>query len=83
MYQVHVVTLYKGCNNLTSAEPISFLFSHAAGDVAMIKPSNLPDVVEEFISLLELDADQLFSLEQNDPGKWNATWLLYSTDGSA
>ena len=48
----------------------------------MIKPSNLPDVVEEFISLLELDADQLFSLEQNDPGKWNATWLLYSTDGS-
>ena len=43
--------------------------SHAAGDVLMVQPSNLPDVVQEFITHLALEPDQLFLLEQNDPGK--------------
>ena len=48
--------------------PSGFISSHAAGDVAMIQPSNLPDVVDDFIELFKLDADQVFLLEQNDPG---------------
>ena len=48
-----------------------WLSSHIAGDVAMIQPSNLPDVIDEFISLLELNADQVFLLEQNDPGEYS------------
>ena len=35
----------------------------------MVQPSNLPDVVQEFITHLALEPDQLFCLEQNDPGK--------------
>ena len=34
----------------------------------MVQPRNLPDVVQEFIALLALIPDQLFLLEQNDPG---------------
>ncbi|XP_067017223.1 NADPH-dependent diflavin oxidoreductase 1-like [Acropora muricata] len=41
--------------------------SHCAGDVMMVQPRNLPDVVQEFIALLALLPDQLFLLEQNDP----------------
>ncbi|XP_015765584.1 PREDICTED: NADPH-dependent diflavin oxidoreductase 1-like [Acropora digitifera] len=41
--------------------------SHSAGDVMMVQPRNLPDVVQEFIALLALLPDQLFLLEQNDP----------------
>ena len=48
--------------------PSGFISSHAAGDVAMIQASNLPDVVDDFIELFKLDADQVFLLEQNDPG---------------
>ena len=44
--------------------------SHAAGDVLMIQPSNLSDVVEEFISFLGLDSYRMFTLEQRDPGKY-------------
>ena len=33
----------------------------------MVQPQNLPSAVEEFISLLGLDPDQCFTLEQNDP----------------
>ena len=44
--------------------------SHSAGDVLMVQPSNLPDVVQEFIDHLALTPDQLFRLEQNDPGKF-------------
>ena len=53
-----------------------FISSHAAGDVAMIQPSNLPDVVDDFIELFKLDADQVFLLEQNDPGMY----VLSSSD---
>lgn len=35
----------------------------------MVQPSNLHDVVQEFINHLSLQCDQLFYLEQNDPGK--------------
>lgn len=44
-------------------------FSHSAGDVLMVQPSNLPDVVQEFIAHLALKPDQMFVLEQNDPGE--------------
>ncbi|XP_068695868.1 NADPH-dependent diflavin oxidoreductase 1-like [Montipora foliosa] len=40
---------------------------HSAGDVMMVQPSNLPDVLQEFIAHLALVPDQLFLLEQNDP----------------
>ncbi|KAK2553223.1 NADPH-dependent diflavin oxidoreductase 1 [Acropora cervicornis] len=46
--------------------------SHSAGDVMMVQPRNLPDVVQEFIALLALLPDQLFLLEQNDPDFPNA-----------
>lgn len=42
--------------------------SHSVGDVMMVQPRNLPDVVQEFIAHLALVPDQLFLLEQNDPG---------------
>ena len=41
--------------------------SHSAGDVLMVQPQNLPSAVEEFTSLLGLNPDQCFMLEQNDP----------------
>lgn len=47
---------------------MTVLSSHSAGDVMMVQPRNLPDVVQEFIALLALLPDQLFLLEQNDPG---------------
>ena len=34
----------------------------------MVQPSNLADVVEEFITFFELDPNRTFLLEQNDPG---------------
>ena len=34
----------------------------------MVQPSNLADVVEEFITFLALDPNRTFLLEQNDPG---------------
>ena len=48
----------------------SVAFRHSAGDVMMVQPSNLPDVLQEFIAHLALVPDQLFLLEQNDPGKF-------------
>ena len=47
---------------------MTVLSSHSAGDVMMVQPRNLLDVVQEFIALLALLPDQLFLLEQNDPG---------------
>ncbi|XP_035829247.1 NADPH-dependent diflavin oxidoreductase 1 [Aplysia californica] len=41
--------------------------SFEPGDVAMIHPENLTDTVEAFLSLLELNPDQMFRLEENDP----------------
>ncbi|CAH3041690.1 unnamed protein product [Porites lobata] len=41
--------------------------SHSAGDVLMVQPSNLADVVEEFITFFALDPNRTFLLEQNDP----------------
>ncbi|KAJ7339371.1 NADPH-dependent diflavin oxidoreductase 1 [Desmophyllum pertusum] len=41
--------------------------SHSPGDVLMVQPSNLTDVVQEFITHLALEAKQTFFLEQNDP----------------
>ncbi|BFZ20446.1 hypothetical protein BsWGS_23485 [Bradybaena similaris] len=37
------------------------------GDVVMIQPENMPDSVEEFLSLLGVSPEQQFILEQNDP----------------
>ena len=42
--------------------------SHSAGDVLMVQPGNLADVVEEFITFFALDPNRTFLLEQNDPG---------------
>ena len=39
----------------------------------MVQPSNLADVVEEFITFLALDPNRTFLLEQNDPGIFLAT----------
>ena len=35
----------------------------------MVQPSNLADVVQEFISHLALEPEKKFILEQNDPGE--------------
>ena len=35
----------------------------------MVRPSNLADVVQEFIAHLELEPEKKFLLEQNDPGE--------------
>lgn len=35
----------------------------------MIQPENMPDSVEEFLSLLGVSPEQQFVLEQNDPGR--------------
>lgn len=40
---------------------------HSAGDVLMVQPQNLASDVDEFISVMQLDADQLVLLEQTDP----------------
>ena len=34
----------------------------------MMQPENVASSVDEFLSLLNLDPDQQFTLEQNDPG---------------
>ena len=52
--------------------------SHSAGDVLMVQPSNLADVVEEFITFFALDPNRTFLLEQNDPGIFLQTKLLLS-----
>ncbi|XP_071115588.1 NADPH-dependent diflavin oxidoreductase 1-like [Haliotis cracherodii] len=41
--------------------------SYAPGDVVMVHPDNLPDMVEEFLQHFNLDPDKEFTLEQNDP----------------
>ncbi|XP_078604811.1 NADPH-dependent diflavin oxidoreductase 1-like isoform X1 [Branchiostoma floridae x Branchiostoma japonicum] len=41
--------------------------SHAAGDVVMIQPPNLPDEVQTFIQLLKLNPQDRVILQQNDP----------------
>ena len=57
----------------------SFRFSsHAAGDVVMVQPSNLPGVVEEFIRFLGLDPNRTFTLAQNDPGNWFICTFFFS-----
>lgn len=35
----------------------------------MVQPSNLDDVVQEFIAHLALEPEKKFFLEQNDPGE--------------
>ena len=35
----------------------------------MVQPSNLADVVQEFITHLALEPEKKFFLEQNDPGE--------------
>ena len=35
----------------------------------MVQPSNLPDVVQEFMNHLALEPEKMFYLEQNDPGE--------------
>ena len=42
--------------------------SYKAGDVVMIKPQNSAEIVQEFISLLQLDGDAVFALRQTDQG---------------
>lgn len=41
---------------------------HKAGDVLFVKPQNHKEAVDEFLSVMNLDPSQLFTLEQNDPG---------------
>ncbi|XP_070532421.1 NADPH-dependent diflavin oxidoreductase 1-like [Ptychodera flava] len=41
--------------------------SYSPGDVVMIEPQNLPDMVDEFLEHLQLDPDKLVTLQQNDP----------------
>lgn len=48
---------------------VFFCCSHSAGDVLMVQPSNLPDVVQEFMNHLALEPKKMFYLEQNDPGE--------------
>eukprot|EP00731_Ephydatia_muelleri_P023982 Em0016g253a len=40
---------------------------HTAGDVLMVQPQNLPSDVDEFLSVMQLNAEQLVLLEQSDP----------------
>ena len=47
------------------------LRSYKAGDVVMIKPQNTAEVVQEFILLLRLNPEDVFTLKQNDPGAVN------------
>ena len=42
--------------------------SYSPGDVAMIQPDNMTATVDAFIELLDLDPEQLFTLQENDPG---------------
>ncbi|KAH9512454.1 NADPH-dependent diflavin oxidoreductase 1 [Bulinus truncatus] len=37
------------------------------GDVVMVLPQNMPDIVEAFLNVTTLDANKKFTLEQNDP----------------
>lgn len=48
---------------------LHYFCSHSAGDVLMVQPSNLDDVVQEFIAHLALEPEKKFFLEQNDPGE--------------
>ncbi|GFO45694.1 NADPH-dependent diflavin oxidoreductase 1, partial [Plakobranchus ocellatus] len=41
--------------------------NYSPGDVVMIHPQNSADTVEEFVSMLGLDADAKFTIEENDP----------------
>ncbi len=34
----------------------------------MVRPQNLPDVVEEFVKLLDIDPEMQISLSPTDPG---------------
>ena len=66
IYQISIIHCsFRMCTDMICL----FCFSsHGAGDVLMIQPSNLPDVVEEFVSFLGLDPNRTFTLTQNDPG---------------
>ena len=46
----------------------------------MVQPSNLVDVVEEFITFLALDPNRTFLLEQNDPGNFFANKVVALID---
>lgn len=46
---------------------VVFSFSYSAGDVLMVQPQNTPSVVDEFLSLLSLDAEQMVSVETTGP----------------
>jgi len=41
--------------------------NYSPGDVAMIQPDNMTATVDAFIELLDLDPEQLFTLQENDP----------------
>lgn len=45
---------------------VVFSLSYSAGDVLMVRPQNIPLVVEEFLSLLSLDPEQMVSVETTD-----------------
>ncbi len=51
--------------------------SHSAGDVLMIQPQNNKAAVDELLTLLGLDPDQLFTLTQNDPGELSLCRSIY------
>ena len=52
---------------------LTFTPRYDPGDVLMVAPKNMPDTVDEFLKLLNLNPETSFSLTQNDPGR--DTWL--------
>ena len=60
----------------TSNAKLFSLSSYSPGDVVMIQPQNSEDTVDEFLSMLNLDPDRCFTLQQNDPGKDKKKVLL-------
>lgn len=43
-------------------------FSHAEGEVLMVQPENMEDTVKDFIKLLNLNPERMFTLESTEPG---------------
>ena len=56
-----------GCEAIWSVILMSLSISYHAGDVLMVQPQNTADVVEEFLSLLSLNPQQLVSVKTTDP----------------
>ena len=58
------------CSGHSHTQIVPSPSSHSAGDVLMVQPQNVSSAVDDFISLLHLNPDQQFVLEEGDPGEW-------------